>query len=174
MIFVRAVGEVHADDIETSLAESIDLLGGIGLGPDCADNGGAAVLLGRMILSVELREPLNARAAGVQVVESVGHGDCGRSRVGGVKVLRGRRIFISKLFTRTSQQSADRANQTLQTGYCYSHLQCPNLVEDCRLGSSSLFISSDVGSLLVAADGGQTMPVLVRVRKGEKLIGIGF
>jgi hypothetical protein len=25
-------------------------------------------------LSVELREPLNARAAGVQVVESVGHG----------------------------------------------------------------------------------------------------
>lgn len=76
MVLVRAVGEVHANDIETCLAEGIDLLSGVGLGSNCADNGGAAVLFLGVVLGVELREPLDTRATSVQVVESVGHYVC--------------------------------------------------------------------------------------------------
>ena len=79
VVLVCAVGEVHAHDIETSLAEGIDLLGGVGLGPNGADNGGATVLTGRRVLSVELRQPFDPRAAGVQVVERVRH--CGSEGV---------------------------------------------------------------------------------------------
>lgn len=77
VVLVGAVGEVHAHDIETSLAEGIDLIGGVGLGTDCADDGCAAVLLGRRILSVQLREPFDPGTAGVEVVERVGHGGSG-------------------------------------------------------------------------------------------------
>lgn len=78
MVFVRAVREVHANNVEAGPAQGIDLLGGVGLGANGADDRGAAVLFGGAVLRVELREPLNARAAGVQVVKSVGHG-VGRS-----------------------------------------------------------------------------------------------
>jgi hypothetical protein len=74
VVVVRAVGEVHANDIEPSFAESVDLLGGVGLGANGADDGGAAVLLSRLVLGVQLGEPLDARAAGIEVVEGVGHG----------------------------------------------------------------------------------------------------
>jgi len=62
------VGEVHANDIETDLAEGVDLLGRVGLGADGADDGGSSVLLGRCVLSVELAEPLDPGPAGVEVV----------------------------------------------------------------------------------------------------------
>jgi hypothetical protein len=63
------VGEVHAHDVETSLAESVHLLRGVGLGADGTDDGGAAVLLRRVVLGVELAEPLDPGPASIEVVE---------------------------------------------------------------------------------------------------------
>ena len=77
VVLVCAVGEVHAHDVEASLAEGVDLLGGVGLGANGADDGGAAVLARGSILSVELRQPFDPRAAGIEVVERVRHCECG-------------------------------------------------------------------------------------------------
>jgi hypothetical protein len=70
VVLVRTVGEVHADDIETNLAQSVDLLGRVGLGANGTDDGGTAVLLGWVVLSVELAEPFNPGPASVEVVQS--------------------------------------------------------------------------------------------------------
>ena len=59
MVFVGTVGEVHADDIETSLAKLVDSLDRVCLGTNCTDDGGTAVVLSRLELGVELREPSN-------------------------------------------------------------------------------------------------------------------
>ena len=72
VVLVRAVGEVHADNIETSPAQRVDLLCRVGLGADGTDDGGAAVFLGRVVLSVELAEPFNPGPASVEVVQSAG------------------------------------------------------------------------------------------------------
>ena len=70
VVLVRAVGEVHADDVETSPAESVHLLRGVGLGADGADDGGSSVLLGWVVFGVELAEPLNPGPASIEVVEA--------------------------------------------------------------------------------------------------------
>jgi hypothetical protein len=44
------MGEVHANNIETSCAELVDGLHGVRLGANCADNRGSAVVLGRLEL----------------------------------------------------------------------------------------------------------------------------
>jgi hypothetical protein len=70
MVFVGAVGEVHADDIETRLAQGVHLLGGVGLGADGTNDRGSAVLLRRVVLGVELAEPLNPGPASIEVIET--------------------------------------------------------------------------------------------------------
>ena len=70
MVFVRAVGEVHADDVETGLAKGVHLLSGVGLGANGTDDGGAAVLLRRLVLGVELAEPFDSGPASIEVVET--------------------------------------------------------------------------------------------------------
>jgi hypothetical protein len=64
------VGEVHADDVEASLAERVHLLGRVGLGADGTDDGGATVLLRRVVLGVELAEPFDPGSASIEVVET--------------------------------------------------------------------------------------------------------
>jgi hypothetical protein len=74
VVVVGAVGEVHADDIETSLAQRVDLLSRVCLGSNGTDDGGPAVFFGWLVLSVELRQPFNSGSSRVEVVESIGHG----------------------------------------------------------------------------------------------------
>ena len=45
VVVVGAVGEVHADDIETCGSELVDSLDGVGLWANCADDGSSAVVL---------------------------------------------------------------------------------------------------------------------------------
>lgn len=82
--FIASVGKVHANDVETTFTKLIDLLDGVCLGTwvmnkqqslrssvrltNSADDGGAAIVLGWLILCVELGEPLNSRATGTQMV----------------------------------------------------------------------------------------------------------
>lgn len=81
VVLVGAVRKVHADDIQTSSTERVDLLGRVGLGANGADDGCATVLLGGVVLGVELGQPFNPGPAGVEVVESVGH-SCERRMAG--------------------------------------------------------------------------------------------
>jgi hypothetical protein len=74
VVFVRAVGEVHADDVEASLAEGVHLLRRVGLGTDGANDRGASVLLRRVVLGVELAEPFDPGPASIEVVETVQKG----------------------------------------------------------------------------------------------------
>ena len=69
------MGEVHADDVQTSLAEHVDLLWRVGLWANGADDGGTAELLLWHVLGVELREPLDSGTTTSQVSESVSHCD---------------------------------------------------------------------------------------------------
>jgi hypothetical protein len=100
VVLVAAVRKVHAHDVEPDLAEGVDLLGGVGLGADRADDGGAAVCLWRGILGVQLREPFDPGAPRVEVVERVGHcgsgvcGMCGTGRGGSApeEVIRTRQL----------------------------------------------------------------------------------
>jgi hypothetical protein len=48
------MGEVHANDIETSRAELVDGLDRVRFGANCADDGSSAVVLGRLKLKVTL------------------------------------------------------------------------------------------------------------------------
>lgn len=73
VVFVGAVGEVHTNDIETSLAELVDGCDRVGLGANGADDGGSTIVLGGLDLSVELREPRNLGGAGAEVVKSGRH-----------------------------------------------------------------------------------------------------
>lgn len=68
VVLVGAVGEVHANNIETGLAQRVDLLGRVRLGADCADDGGSSVLLRGVVLGVELAEPFDPGSASVEVV----------------------------------------------------------------------------------------------------------
>ena len=73
VILVAAVREVHANDVETIVAELVDGLDRVGLGANGADNRGTAELASRLELSVELGEPLDL-ASKVEVVKrSSGH-----------------------------------------------------------------------------------------------------
>ena len=88
---IRAVGEVHSDNIEASFPQHVNSFCRIGfrtccglargmlhqlLGPtNRADDGSSAVVLGRDIFSVEIREPLDPGAAGVEMIQSICHGE---------------------------------------------------------------------------------------------------
>lgn len=51
---------------------------------NCADDGGSPVVSWRSVLGVELGEPLNSRAASIQMVQSVRH--CGMRLIVSVSV----------------------------------------------------------------------------------------
>jgi hypothetical protein len=59
VVCVLSVGEVHADDVKTGITEHVDLLGGVGLRSNGADDGCAAVVVLGLVLGVEGREPLH-------------------------------------------------------------------------------------------------------------------
>ena len=73
VVFVRAVGEVHANDIKTGLAELVDGHDRVGLGANGADDGGPTVVPGGLEFGVELGEPGNLGGAGAEVVKSGRH-----------------------------------------------------------------------------------------------------
>ena len=50
VVFVRAMGEVHADKIETGSSELVDGIDRVRLGADSADDGGPTVILDRLEL----------------------------------------------------------------------------------------------------------------------------
>lgn len=51
------MGKVHADNVETRIPELVDGLNRVGLGADCADDGGAAVVALGSESSVERGKP---------------------------------------------------------------------------------------------------------------------
>lgn len=53
----KTYGEVHANNVETGLAEGVDGLNRVGLGADGADDGRAAVVLLGLVGGVEVGEP---------------------------------------------------------------------------------------------------------------------
>ena len=57
--------------VEAGAAQGRDTLDRVGLGANGTDDGGAAVLLGGVVLSVELAEPFNPGPASIEVVQSV-------------------------------------------------------------------------------------------------------
>ena len=63
------MGEVHADDVKAGIAEHVNLLNGVGLGANGADDGRATVVLGRGELGVEVRQPLKPGAARRTVIK---------------------------------------------------------------------------------------------------------
>ena len=67
MVLVRAMGEVHADDIETCHAQFVDGLDGVCLGTNCADDGCSAVVLGWLVFGIKLAQPLDLGAGGEMV-----------------------------------------------------------------------------------------------------------
>lgn len=73
VVLVATVGEVHANDVETSIAELVDGLDRVGLGTNGADDGSATELASGLELSVELSEPLNLAAEAEMVKRSSGH-----------------------------------------------------------------------------------------------------
>lgn len=62
--------KVHADDVETGIAESVDGLDGVGLGTNGADDGGTAEVVLRSVGSVEASEPSKLTTADVEVILS--------------------------------------------------------------------------------------------------------
>jgi hypothetical protein len=80
VVFVGAVGEVHANNVKTGSAELVDGLDRVCLGADCADDGGAAVVLGWLELGVQLGEPFDLSRAGAEVVKGGRHLDSSRQK----------------------------------------------------------------------------------------------
>lgn len=70
MVLVRAVGEVHANNIETCHAQFVDRLDGVGLGANCADDGCTAVVLCWLVFGIELAQPLDLGAGGEMICSS--------------------------------------------------------------------------------------------------------
>lgn len=68
-----AHGEVHAHDVQTGLAQSVDGLNRVGLGTDGADDGRAAVVLLGLVGSVEAGEPGDLSAYIKVVLSSSSH-----------------------------------------------------------------------------------------------------
>ena len=59
VIFVGAMGEVHANYIKTSGSKLVNCLDRVRLGTDRADDGGTTVIFGRLEFGVKLAEPLD-------------------------------------------------------------------------------------------------------------------
>lgn len=62
VVLVAAVGEVHANNVETIVAELVQGLDGVGLGSDCTDDGGTAKVASWLKLGVELCQPADGAA----------------------------------------------------------------------------------------------------------------
>lgn len=73
VVFVGAVGEVHANNIETGLAELVNGRNRVGLRPNGADDRGTTIVLGWLEFGVELGQPRNLSGAGAEVVKSCCH-----------------------------------------------------------------------------------------------------
>lgn len=72
VVLVGAVGEVHANDVETGIAETVDGLDRVGLGANGADDGGTAVVVLGAVGRVEGGQPGEATAADVEMILSSG------------------------------------------------------------------------------------------------------
>jgi hypothetical protein len=70
-------GEVHADNVETGLAQGVDGLDGVGLGADGADDGRAAVVLLGLVGGVQVGEPGDLAADGEVLLSGGSHCDGG-------------------------------------------------------------------------------------------------
>jgi hypothetical protein len=97
VVFVAAVGKVHAHHVQTSIAELVDGLDRVCLWADGADDGSPAQVPLGLQGSVELGEPVNS--AQVEVIESSsGHRDSYRSlcerMVGSGGGIRGRLVDV--------------------------------------------------------------------------------
>lgn len=62
VVLVRAVGEVHADDVETGITQTVDGLDRVGLGANGADNGGTAVVARGSVCGVQRGKPRDLTA----------------------------------------------------------------------------------------------------------------
>ena len=94
MVFVGAVGEVHADDVEASLAEPVDCLDRVCLGTNCADDGCTAIVLCRLVVGVQLGEPRDLGRARCEVI----HSCCGRHVEG--RLSKGTRYSLNRMIKR--------------------------------------------------------------------------
>lgn len=83
VVFVAAVGEVHAHHVQTRLAEFVNGLHGVGFGADGADDGSPAQVALRLVGRVKLRKPFDLAAERKMVESGRRHCDgltrCGRS-----------------------------------------------------------------------------------------------
>lgn len=70
VVLVGAVGEVHADDVEAGIAETVDGLDRVGLGANGANDGRAAIVVLRAVGGVEGGEPGEAATADVEMILS--------------------------------------------------------------------------------------------------------
>lgn len=64
------MGEVHADNVQTSRSQLVDGLDGVRLGANSADDGGSAQVLLGVVFSVEGGQPLDL-AVGRHMVEGI-------------------------------------------------------------------------------------------------------
>lgn len=74
MILIATMREVHSHDVHPSLAELIDGLDRVRLGPDSADDGGSTICLGRSEGGIQVGEPFDSAPHG-EVIEGVDHDD---------------------------------------------------------------------------------------------------
>jgi len=68
VVFIAAVGKVHAHNVQSSIAELVDGLDRVGLGSDGADDGSPAKVAGGLVSSVELGKPVDS-ATEVEMIE---------------------------------------------------------------------------------------------------------
>lgn len=83
VVLVGAVGEVHANNVEASSTQPVDGLGGVGLGANGADDGGAAEVPLGGVGGVEGGEPVNLAAQLEVVLGSGSHDAVGAEAVRG-------------------------------------------------------------------------------------------
>jgi len=69
VVFVTAVREVHSHNVQAGSAKLVDSLHRVGLGADCADDGGTTEVALGLVGSIELGKPVDS-AAQLEMVES--------------------------------------------------------------------------------------------------------
>lgn len=74
VVLITAMGEIHSDHVHPSIAELVDSLDGVRLGPDGADDRGPSIRLSWGVRGVEVSEPFDSAPHG-EMIEGVGcHG----------------------------------------------------------------------------------------------------
>ncbi len=71
VVFIAAMGEVHAHNVQARLAQLVNGLDGVGLGANGADDGGPAQVALRLVGRVKLCQPFDLAPEG-EMVESRG------------------------------------------------------------------------------------------------------